>query len=157
MSQDFRQHDDGDDEQEDCSDGDNVIGKDESLSRLRGGNRAGRWGFQCRGFVAGHLQTCRGNGGHGGKRDSQRRNRLGSRSRGRNGRRIQTRGDFPRGPSALGFTEQRVASDVKERLRQRIRHDGICFQVDWHNWNALGEYLDKSYAEGPDVACSGEA
>lgn len=170
MAENFRQGDDGDDDENGREERHDVVGENESLPGARRhtlwpwrcGLRAGRWSIATnRRFGLWRRKLGSGDGGNGREGNGQGRNggrrRSLSRRRGRLSRsgcrrgRVETCADVGSGPTAFRVADESVTRDLKERLRKRIRHKRIGLTIRRQSGRALRERFDKGDAERPDV------
>ena len=152
MTEDSRQHENGDNNKEPGSDRNDIVGQDKSLLRRVCGWQASwlRLRSWWRYVEPWDWQLCRRNRRHRRERNSQRRNGLAAGGRGR-GHRIQVRGDFGNGPSAPRIAAQCMTRDIEKWLGKRVGDDWVSLISGLQDRYALRECFDQGDAERPDV------
>src|SRR5882762_7955477 len=154
MAEDFRQREDGDDNQKDGRNRNDIVGENKRLTwRVLRGWRTRRLGLRLRlrsrrrSFGAWDWQLGRGDGGNGRERDRQRRNGL--RGSGSEGGGIEARGNFGNGPAAARIAAEGVAGDVEKGLRKRVGDERVGRASGLGAGNTLGEGFDQGHAQRP--------
>src|SRR6266852_6311181 len=143
MAKDPWQRKNGDDDKQSGGNRNDIVGEKQSLLRLAGGLRTLRLCLRSRGprVVGWDLQFCRKDRRDWREWNGQRRNGL--RGGGRNGDRIEARGDFGNGPAPPGVAAESMPRDVEEWLWVGIGHDWVGLASSWQGRRVLRKRFDQ--------------